>query len=1040
MKKKHINKLKIGLLCQFVFLFIFLVPEASFSQRTITVGSTQTYRNNTTAHHRSARLSDDKVLLVYADGTGNDDNKYAIVGTVNSVTRTITWGTPLTLGSGLTAAAFDVVALSSSKAVVIVEEPDAQPDETQYIVLDIDGTTISKGSITTFGSDYISWNRSYRITALNSNTVVVCYEDGGDSKLYAMAGTVSGTTISWGAAVEISTNDNTAYASICRLSNAKFAIAWEDDFTSPDSGKVRVCTLSGTTITPGVTTTTFGGGSQVGAVAVTALSEDNLAIVWEDDADDDNPTIRYFSVSGTTVTALGTATVLSLDDVNNDIEIAALSSTEAVVVMNAGSGNTSNSFLCTLSGETFTVTSSQIHTDETEEVEVAALTSDLYVVSYFDDNNTTVPDRGDAKVFTLSAGSNPEINVQGNSTDIELGDSSPTTTDHTDFGTGYGFSRTFTIQNTGSGTLTLGSNAVTISGTNASDFSVTSQPATTVSGSSTTTFTVQFKSVTESARTALVSINSDDIHEPNYFFSIQGTGQADGVWSGSSGSDWNTAGNWADNAVPNSSTDINIPSGLSNFPVISTTTSASCNNLTIESGASLTIESDASNTGSLIVSGTSAGNITVERYMTGDGNTWHLTGVPVVGQGINDLVTSAGNSFATNDVMYGLGVYNEGDDSWITYTETTAPEAGNLIAGVGYETNRSTSGDITYVGTLTVAQVDVPIVRTTNGWNLLGNPYPCSINANSTGDVTNNFLTVNEDQFDNTGSYVALYVWNSSSSQYDILNHSSTGTPYIPNGQAFFVKSKSGGGTMSFTTAMRTHQTGATFKSGTANPNIILKADNGESTRSTEFRFVEGTSLGLDPGYDAGLFNGKTDEFKLCSRLMQDNGIGFALQCFPTDDFESVTVPIELKSTSSTVEFSVESNNLPSNIKVYLEDKQDNSFNLLNEDQTYTAEVNIGENSGRFYLHTSLQALDQLSELTEGEYDIVPNLQNSSLTIKGVLGGEFFVKVYDISGKLVFEKQITSNEVFLPYMGTGIYVVKLIGEGVSYSQKVNWIK
>ncbi len=520
---------------------------------------------------------------------------------------------------------------------------------------------------------------------------------------------------------------------------------------------------------------------------------------------------------------------------------------------------------------------------------------------------------------------------------------------------------------------------------------------------------------------------------------------------------WSSAGNW-NNGVPNSSSTNVVINGnctVDGSYTVKDLGVTSSGSLTVNSSASLTVSgailndagnsgivlsSDASNTASLIVSETSTGNITAERYMTGAATGWHLTGVPVVGQGINDLVTDAGNSFSTNTTQYGLGIYNEASDTWTTYTTATAPAAGNLTAGVGYETNRSADGDITYIGSLSIAQVDVPIVRTGNGWNLLGNPYPCSINANSTGDVTNNFLTVNEDQFDNTGSYVALYVWNSSSSQYDILNHSSTGTPYIPNGQAFFVKSKSGGGTMSFTTAMRTHQTGATFKSGTANPNIILKADNGESTRSTEFRFVEGTTFGLDPGYDAGLFNGKTDEFVLASRLMQGNDIDFALQCFSTDDFESVIVPIELNSSTSTVEFSVETTNLPSNIKVYLEDKQDNSFNLLNEDQTYTAQVNIGENTDRFYLHTSLQALDQLSELTEGEYDIVPNLKNSSLTIKGVLDGDLFVKVYDISGKLVFEKQITSNEVFLPYMATGIYVVKLIGEGVNYTQKVNWIK
>ncbi len=451
----------------------------------------------------------------------------------------------------------------------------------------------------------------------------------------------------------------------------------------------------------------------------------------------------------------------------------------------------------------------------------------------------------------------------------------------------------------------------------------------------------------------------------------------------------------------------------------------------------LVLQSDAGGSASLIANGTVTGKAMIERHMSGDGATWHLTGVPVGGQNIQELIDNANNSFSTNGTQYGLGVYNEATDNWITYTTSTYGSAGNLTAGQGYETNIQSTGTIEFAGTLSTSQVNVPITHSGRGWNLLGNPYPCALYANSAADASNNFLTLNAIVIDD--SYKALYFWNPTTSSYDIVNNASAAT-YIASGQAFFVKSKAWGGIARFTTAMRTHQTGAAFKSGTANPNIILKAANGERAKTTEFRFVEGTTLGLDPGYDAGLFNGKTDEFKLCSRLMQDNDIDFALQCFSTDDFENAVIPIELNSPSSTVEFSVETSNLPSNIKVYLEDKQDNSFNLLDGTQTYTAQVNIGENTGRFYIHTSEQALDQMTELTEGEYGIVPNFQSSSLTIKGVLSGEFFVKVYDISGKLVFEKQSVSNEIFLPDMATGIYVVNLIGEGVSYSQKVNWIK
>ena len=503
-------------------------------------------------------------------------------------------------------------------------------------------------------------------------------------------------------------------------------------------------------------------------------------------------------------------------------------------------------------------------------------------------------------------------------------------------------------------------------------------------------------------------------------------------WEGTVDTDWNTAGNWSGGYVPAQNDDVSIPAAAT--IVIASDASAYCGDLAVASGGSLTIQSDASNTGSLIINGTSSGDVTAQRYMTGDGSTWHLTGVPVVGQDINGFITTAGNSFATNAAMYGVGFYVEESDSWTTFTDASF---GNLTPGQGYEANRSANGVVSFEGALSVDQVDVAIVRTGNGWNLLGNPYPCALNANSAADANNNFLDLNTALMDE--SYVGLYFWNPTTSSYNVVNNASAAT-YIPSGQAFFVKSAAGGGTASFTTNMRTHQTGAAFKSGTANPNIILKADNGESTRSTEFRFVEGTTFGLDPGYDAGLFNGKTDEFKLCSRLMQDNGIGFALQCLPTDDFESVIIPIELNSVTSTVEFSVETSSLPANTKVYLEDKENNSFNLLNGIQTYTAQVNVGENTDRFYLHTSQQALDQMAELTEGKNEIIPQMQSSSLLIQGEIPEGSFISIIDLTGRVVFETNVSSTNVIIPSLNNGVYIVKLSNGQTTYSQKINWIK
>ncbi|HIG29195.1 MAG TPA: choice-of-anchor D domain-containing protein [Verrucomicrobiales bacterium] len=127
-------------------------------------------------------------------------------------------------------------------------------------------------------------------------------------------------------------------------------------------------------------------------------------------------------------------------------------------------------------------------------------------------------------------GSNVEINIKGNNTDITDGDSTPVTGDHTDFGshdiaTGTQ-PRTFTISNSGSGDLSLsGTPIVAISGTHASDFTVSTQPdATTVSAGGTKTFVVTFDPGATGLRNATVSMANDDSDENPYTFAIAGTG------------------------------------------------------------------------------------------------------------------------------------------------------------------------------------------------------------------------------------------------------------------------------------------------------------------------------------------------------------------------------------------------------------------------------------------------------------------------------------------------------------------------------------
>lgn len=121
----------------------------------------------------------------------------------------------------------------------------------------------------------------------------------------------------------------------------------------------------------------------------------------------------------------------------------------------------------------------------------------------------------------------PEINLQGNATNIISGAIATSAANHTDFGSvnwGSSFVRTFTIQNTGTGVLNLtGSPIVQLLGSSA--FSITLQPTlSTVNPSSSRTFQITFTPTAIGTQNATVTIANDDSNENPYTFAISGNG------------------------------------------------------------------------------------------------------------------------------------------------------------------------------------------------------------------------------------------------------------------------------------------------------------------------------------------------------------------------------------------------------------------------------------------------------------------------------------------------------------------------------------
>ena len=119
------------------------------------------------------------------------------------------------------------------------------------------------------------------------------------------------------------------------------------------------------------------------------------------------------------------------------------------------------------------------------------------------------------------------MNVSTESASVADGNTTPSAAENSDFfdvNTNNGsVTRTWTVTNLGNENLLLnGTPSVQVTGTHASDFTVTAQPAvTTIAFAQQTTFQVNFNPSANGLRTATIQIPNNDPDENPYDFAIQ---------------------------------------------------------------------------------------------------------------------------------------------------------------------------------------------------------------------------------------------------------------------------------------------------------------------------------------------------------------------------------------------------------------------------------------------------------------------------------------------------------------------------------------
>ena len=189
--------------------------------------------------------ANDKVVVVYRAG-GNNDYGSAVVGTVSG--NTISWGTPVVFSSSstrYTSIAFD----SSNNKSVIAYAPLGDSSRGTAIVGTVSGTSISFGSPTVFDSGF-NMEGSSCVFDTSNNKVVIAYDYGNGPAGKAIVGTVSGTGISFGSATTFMTV-NPTYIDATFDSNSNKVVVTYKNSGSNQYLYVIVGTVSGTSISFG---------------------------------------------------------------------------------------------------------------------------------------------------------------------------------------------------------------------------------------------------------------------------------------------------------------------------------------------------------------------------------------------------------------------------------------------------------------------------------------------------------------------------------------------------------------------------------------------------------------------------------------------------------------------------------------------------------------------------------------------------------------------------------------------------------------------
>lgn len=517
---------------------------------------------------------------------------------------------------------------------------------------------------------------------------------------------------------------------------------------------------------------------------------------------------------------------------------------------------------------------------------------------------------------------------------------------------------------------------------------------------------------------------------------------------------WNTLSNWSEGILPAASENANITAAamLNGDYSYSALTIASTGSVTILPGKSLTvdgtltnssgtqglvIESDATGTGSLIHPTTGV-PATVNRYLTGAAESWHLWSSPVDAQPISGDFTPSGSY--PDGSGYDFFTWYEPGNNWVNFKNTTneptwntANGSNDFIVGKGYlVAYQATNPTKQFQGNLNTGTVTCTLSKSGTGsyaaYNLLGNPYPSAIDWKASGGWDRSNLV-------DAGGY-DMSIWNQVYGNYGSFNSAGSSgtngvTQHIPVGQGFMVKAASAG-TFGMNNDIRVHNTQDYLKTSDEISNTLrLKVSGLVNTYADE--------LVIEFGHQ--LANGGTE--KLFSLLDSAPSLYTVKQTGNYSiDFRgepgTVAIPVSFKAgvdgnytlTASLLE------SFTSSTMIVLEDLEAVKMQDLLQNPAYTFTATKNDEGARFLLHFTGVGINEsriphpVSVYSSGNTLYIST--KSGITLAGD------VYVYNMMGHNVIQQELNDTPLTKINIGTftGYYLIKVITGNHVYSEKV----